>query len=133
MATIKLPITTDKDNNFIFLESTNATIKQKLKNLLLTSPGELIMNPAFGIGVRRYLFEFDKILQFSNNEELAVDEQESLQAKITKEITSQCSVFLNEIKISNISVSMKENVLYISIEYKIFDSYPDQLEIQIGL
>jgi len=132
MSTIKLPITTDENNNFIFLNSTNAIIKQKLKNLLLTSPGELIMNPAFGIGIRRYLFEFDKILQFSSNEELAIDEQESLQVRITEEITRQCSVFLNQIKISNISVNLKEEVLYVSIEYKIFDSFADQLEIQIG-
>tara|TARA_B100000287_G_scaffold86833_1_gene79438 strand:- start:39602 stop:40000 length:399 start_codon:yes stop_codon:yes gene_type:complete len=32
-------------------------VKQNFKNLLLTSPGERMMNPDFGVGLRRYLFE----------------------------------------------------------------------------
>lgn len=34
-----------------------ANIRQNLKNLLLTSPGERVMLPDFGVGIRRYLFE----------------------------------------------------------------------------
>ena len=32
-------------------------IRQNFKNLLLTSPGERVMNSDFGVGMRRYLFE----------------------------------------------------------------------------
>jgi|TARA_Y100000310_G_C20337850_1_gene648376 phage baseplate assembly protein W len=32
-------------------------IQQNLKNLLLTSPGERMMNPDFGVGLRHFLFE----------------------------------------------------------------------------
>jgi phage baseplate assembly protein W len=33
--------------------------KQNLKMLILTIPGERIMDPNFGVGLRRYLFEFN--------------------------------------------------------------------------
>jgi phage baseplate assembly protein W len=33
------------------------TVRQNLKNLILTSPGERIMIPTFGVGLRRFLFE----------------------------------------------------------------------------
>jgi uncharacterized protein len=33
------------------------TLKQNFKNLILTSPGERIMEPEFGVGLRRFLFE----------------------------------------------------------------------------
>ena len=33
------------------------TVRQNLKNLILTSPGERIMIPEFGVGLRRFLFE----------------------------------------------------------------------------
>ena len=132
MATVKLPITTDENNNFIFLESTNAVVKQKLKNILLTSPGELLMNPVFGVGIRRYLFEFEKILTFSDNEELVVDEEESLENKVKDILIEQCKNYLQEINILNISIKLQENILFVQINYKIFDSFPDQLEMQIG-
>ena len=32
-------------------------IKQNFKNLLLTAPGERMMNPDFGVGMRNFLFE----------------------------------------------------------------------------
>ena len=32
-------------------------VKQNFKNLVLTSPGERVMDPSFGIGLRTFLFE----------------------------------------------------------------------------
>ena len=32
-------------------------IRQNFKNLVLTSPGERVMNTDFGVGIRKYLFE----------------------------------------------------------------------------
>ena len=32
-------------------------VKQNFKNLLLTSPGERMMNPDFGVGLRNFLFD----------------------------------------------------------------------------
>ena len=36
-------------------------VKQNFKNLMLTSPGEKIMDPKFGVGLRRFLFEQDTL------------------------------------------------------------------------
>jgi uncharacterized protein len=33
------------------------TLRQNFKNLILTGPGERIMEPQFGVGLHRYLFE----------------------------------------------------------------------------
>ena len=32
-------------------------VEQNFKNLVLTSPGERIMDPSFGVGLRKFLFE----------------------------------------------------------------------------
>jgi phage baseplate assembly protein W len=32
------------------------TARQKLKNIVLTNPGERVMLPNFGVGIKRYLF-----------------------------------------------------------------------------
>ena len=54
---VKLPLT--KDPRFGFSGNTRAegVAKQNLKMLILTSPGERMMIPDFGVGIRRYFFE----------------------------------------------------------------------------
>tara|TARA_R110002074_G_scaffold128298_4_gene268672 strand:+ start:528 stop:875 length:348 start_codon:yes stop_codon:yes gene_type:complete len=42
---------------FSLITSYEEEIKQNFKNLILTSPGERVMNPDFGVGIRNYLFE----------------------------------------------------------------------------
>lgn len=55
---VKLPLTINNNDG---IYATNKTaieaIKQNFKMLLLTNPGERIMLPSFGIGLKRYLFE----------------------------------------------------------------------------
>ena len=54
----KLPL--QKDNLYGFYSLTTQykeQIQQNLKNLLLTSPGERVMLPDFGVGLRHFLFE----------------------------------------------------------------------------
>ena len=43
--------------NYGLFTSYQDQIQQNFKTLLLTSPGERIMNTDFGCGLRRYLFE----------------------------------------------------------------------------
>jgi len=42
---------------FSLITSYQEEAKQNFKNLLLTSPGERMMNPDFGVGLRTFLFE----------------------------------------------------------------------------
>ena len=53
-----LPLTRDSRSGvFSLITSYEEEIKQNFKNLILTSPGERVMNPDFGVGIRNYLFE----------------------------------------------------------------------------
>jgi len=53
----KLPLFRDETNgSFSLIYSLAEEVKQYIKNILLTAPGERMMNPDFGIGVRNFLF-----------------------------------------------------------------------------
>ena len=53
-----LPLSRDhRHGNYSLITSYKEEVKQNFKNLLLTSPGERVMDIHFGVGLRRYLFE----------------------------------------------------------------------------
>ena len=54
---VKLPITKDDINGYAMIGDFNTLIKQNLKMIILTDPGERVMIPEFGVGIRSYLFE----------------------------------------------------------------------------
>jgi hypothetical protein len=54
----KLPLSRDAEHGIYTLTTSySEQIQQNFKNLLLTAPGERIMNPDFGVGLRHFLFE----------------------------------------------------------------------------
>ena len=53
----RLPLTIDPSNGFANNQTILQVVQQNLKMLLLTSPGERVMDPNFGVGMRRFLFE----------------------------------------------------------------------------
>ena len=88
-----LPLKSDDTAGFYTLNySVKQNTHQKLKMLLLTSPGERIMIPKYGVGLRRFLFESSKVA------ELAVIEK-------TRE---QVGIFMKGIKIVTLNVK-KDN------------------------
>jgi len=57
---VKLPFTVSETFGAYNLNTTFKELaKQNLKMLILTIPGERIMDPSFGVGLPRYLFEFN--------------------------------------------------------------------------
>ena len=56
---VAIGVTLPFDGPAVFNSSyqTKDQVKSNLINLLLTDPGERLMQPDFGIGIRRYLFE----------------------------------------------------------------------------
>ena len=55
----KLPLTLDPRDGYRLNKSLHEVIKQNLKMLVLTSPGERVMEPAFGVGIYNFLFELN--------------------------------------------------------------------------
>ena len=62
-------------------------IQQNFKMLLLTIPGERIMNTDFGVGIQRYLFENDTI---------------DLRSKLSSRIKSQVGKYMSFIKVRDV-------------------------------
>jgi len=54
---VALPLTKDSADGFTMVKNFRKLIKQNLKMLLLTNPGERVMEPHFGVGLKRLLFE----------------------------------------------------------------------------
>ena len=69
-----LPLRTDNIHYDMIFDIT-VNIHQNLKNLLLTNPGERIMIPEFGVGIRKLLFEM-------NTEDVFSDLSETIQEQV---------------------------------------------------
>ena len=86
---VKLPITTNGHSGRYALNSNyREVVKQNFKHLMLTSPGERVMDPNFGAGLRSLLFEPDDI---------------GLQAEITSRIQEQINSYMPYLSITDIS------------------------------
>ena len=77
-------------------------IKQNLKMLLLTNPGERVMNTNFGVGVNQYLFE--------------MVEDQSVYANIDSKIREQISLYMPYLKIQRIDFVAQNNKNKISLK-----------------
>lgn len=124
----QLPLRRDKKNGYVLLETLSKTIKQNFKMLVLTVPGERIMNPDFGVGLYRYLFEMKP--PYSDVEE-----------RIYASIKDQTRKYMPTIKVTNVSFFyddssnplQEENTLYVKIEYYIKSlNAKDILEVSLN-
>lgn len=119
--TAALPLSLSKQGGFSLLVELKELVKQNFKNLILTEPGERIMDIEFGVGLRRYLFE--------NKTE------EELQ-NIYNRIHSQKNKYMSYITIEDIEFIDEDtdpNYLGVTIYYSIPElSISDTLDISLG-
>lgn len=54
-----LPLSLDEQDGYRMNKTLVKAIQQNVKMLLLTVPGERVMDPEFGVGLKTYLFEFN--------------------------------------------------------------------------
>tara|TARA_Y100000034_G_C6894493_1_gene412121 strand:+ start:269 stop:637 length:369 start_codon:yes stop_codon:yes gene_type:complete len=104
---IALPLERDSDDGFMMLKNIKTLIKQNLKMLLLTNPGERVMVPDFGVGLNRYLFE---------------NYGQDVEGNINKKIREQVQIYLPVVKIGQISFASGDpdsNRLGVRISYSI--------------
>jgi phage baseplate assembly protein W len=58
---VRIPLTRDTGDGFAMIKDFRTLIKQNLKMLLLTHPGERVMAPSYGVGIQKYLWDsFDQ-------------------------------------------------------------------------
>jgi len=55
----KLPMSLSPNGGHLLNETHESSVAQNFKNLILTCPGEKMMDPLFGVGLRNFLFEND--------------------------------------------------------------------------
>tara|TARA_R110002012_G_C11298226_1_gene572967 strand:- start:89 stop:457 length:369 start_codon:yes stop_codon:yes gene_type:complete len=104
---VKLPLARDSGDGFEMIKSFKSMIKQNFKMLLLTEKGERVMDPEFGVGLKRFLFE-----NFNN----------STFSKMERAILDQSAIYLPILDIEEIvfnSVPDNQNALSIKIAYSI--------------
>src|SRR3990167_1175567 len=101
---ISLPLSQDSEDGLKLNKTYQDVVKQNLKNLILTVPGERIMMPDFGVGLKTYLFEQD---------------ESSLRSEISSKIHSQVNKYLPFVNILNIVFNSNDNFLSLKIFYNI--------------
>tara|TARA_R100001015_G_C4613220_1_gene168849 strand:+ start:135 stop:503 length:369 start_codon:yes stop_codon:yes gene_type:complete len=104
---VKLPITRSSINGYTMIDDLPSLVKQNFKMLILTNPGERVMVPDFGVGIRSYLFE-----NFNN----------SIASDIRAAIQTQTAKYIPVIVINKIDFNESEpdfNTMGIRISYSI--------------
>ena len=105
--TPKIPLSMADEGSYTLLTELKDVAKQNFKNLILTEPGERIMDLNFGVGLMRYLFE---------------QKGENTQRIIEGRIAQQASRYMPYINLNSVEFDSSEdesNYLTVSIYYSI--------------
>lgn len=110
---VKLPLDLDSDGQFIYIKEYRDNIKQKLKTIVLTNPGEKIMDFTFGLGIKKYLFESmrnQNYLEYTNENNEKISRPVELEERIKNILTFNVSEHVPEIIIENVILSRSESI-----------------------
>jgi phage baseplate assembly protein W len=105
---VSLPIDKNSTNasadGYQMIRGYRNLVKQNFKNLMLTSPGEKVMDPLFGVGVRKFLFELKEL---------------GVESKLEGRIHSQSRKYLSYITIRQVRFinSSNDNKLSVQVSY----------------
>ena len=121
---VKLPLMLDPTDGYTLNKTYKELVQQNLKMLILTSPGERMMDPLFGVGLRQFLFEQNTPISWGN---------------IEARINTQVAKYMPFVKVIRVDFgklddnpAIKDNTLTVSLVYKIIplDSV-DNLEMYL--
>ena len=99
----KLPLAYTKDDGpYLLTKDLTENTKQNFKNLVLTNPGERVMEPDFGVGFTQLLFE-------NANEDTVEDLKERLFIQVKK--------YLPFVEIQTVETQVRENTAYLRVDY----------------
>ena len=91
---VRYPLSLDPVDGYTSIKSYRQLATQNLKMLVLTCPGERIMDPMFGVGLRNFLFEMNDV---------------TTQGNIESRIINQVRMYLPYLEILRIDFDTKEN------------------------
>jgi phage baseplate assembly protein W len=94
MTTGLAPLLPIESSRFELIQDYPTLVTQNLKMLILTSPGERMMDTNFGVGLKAYLFEL--------NDETTYEE-------ITSRIRSQVAQYMPFVEIQKVAFKTPEN------------------------
>ena len=70
----KLPLTRNSAEGYRLTKTLVESVHQNFKMVLLTAPGERIMDPDFGVGLRNYIFRVDDAATYDEIREKIVEQ-----------------------------------------------------------
>jgi hypothetical protein len=114
-----VPLSLDANFGFTQLTDFKSLAKQNLKMLVLTNPGERVMNPDFGVGIKFYLFELTDGTVFYNQPDSKIITQNGIEIEtnVQERIYAQTAKYLPYISSITVQSQIIENSLALSIGY----------------
>lgn len=120
----RLPLTLGSEGGYMLLQDYNALVRQNLRMVLLTAPGERVMLPEFGVGLRNYIGN-PNLPEFSG--------------EIVNKIHEQVNMYLPFLCIIDIHVYNPDNTpkmgahqLHITVEFEVVPlGFSDILEVEL--
>jgi|TARA_B110000211_G_scaffold26199_1_gene26747 phage baseplate assembly protein W len=109
---IEFPLGYSPEGFFYKTKTVLQQSKANLRNLLLTTPGERIMQPEFGSQLKFIIFE----------------QGQDIPNRIEETIRSSADKFLAYINIINVFTTQQDNTVSVSIEYSV-PLNPDDIEV----
>jgi len=101
---ISLPLSLDeKDGPYKSNMTLDEVAQQNIKMIVLTSPGERVMEPDFGVGIRNYLFE---------------QETPFLVNDIRKRISNQVQRYAPFVRIQKLNINIDSDNGFLSVEIR---------------
>jgi len=106
------PLSFDDTNGFQNVQDINELAKFHLRNLLMTSKGEKISDPNYGVGIRKFLFSLDSM---------------DVEEDVRSEIESQVENYLTYLTIISINVSVDEQEMNVQLKFKLSEDSETQI------
>lgn len=102
----KLPLNVSPTDGYNLVKTMPELIRQNLKNLLMTIPGERVMDPLFGVGIKKYLFEQNVAYQHQI---------------IKTDISKQVKKYMPFISLQEIKITQEDdgNTMFVQLFYMI--------------
>jgi|TARA_R110000824_G_scaffold149143_5_gene319230 phage baseplate assembly protein W len=117
---VALPLVKDSSDGFRMLKDIRKVFQQNLKMLLLTVPGERVMDPQYGVGVKTFLFQ---------------NYHEGTGPEIETAIRKQTAIYMPRIQIDRLEFQIADidkNTIAFSIVYSLpYFGITDLLEFTI--